>query len=160
MNFNQLNFKMEKDKHDYIEVQVVGINKKTWSELKSKLSIAVSKALDTVINYEENTTVREEAKEFASAIIAHAKAKLKKAGVENQKLLAEIDLLYTQNEKERANTRKLNAEANEIEISNMVKSLIISLGGLRALSIGQEEPEDILFIKQIETFLGTLNQMN
>lgn len=147
------------EKKKVLEVQVVGKNRELWGELRDKLMMAVTKTLDTVINHENNTSIRDEAKEFASALIDHAKAKLKRAGLENEKIIAEIDNLYVRREKELAETRKLNAEAKSIEIKNRIKSLKISLGGMKVLMIGQDGEEDLLFIKQIDAFLNVLNSM-
>ena len=150
---------MEKDKEvkKVLEVQITGKDKGLFKQLRGKLVLAISQSLDTVINYEQETTVKEEAKEFASALIDHAKAKLKKAGIENEKLLVEIDNLYVQREKEIAETRKLNAEAKAIEIQNRIRSLRLSLGGLKAMMIGEEGEEDLVFMKQIDSFLSVLN---
>lgn len=147
------------EKKKILKVEVTGKDKKLWQEMRGKLIIAINKSLDTVINQDTNTTVREEAKEFASALLDHAKSKLKKAGLENEKLLVEIDNLYFKREKDIAEARKINAEAKSIEIQNTVRSLKISLGGMKVIMMGEKGEEDIVFINQINSFIDVLNSL-
>lgn len=142
----------------FIEVEVEGKDKKTWQNLKAKLIETINKSLDTVINYDNQSTIRDEAKEFTIALLNHAKAKLNRAGVENDKIIAEIELTYSQRSKELAEARKINAEAQAIEFKNAVNNLRLSLSGMKALLIGENDNTDIVFLNQIDFLLNSISE--
>ncbi|KOH42628.1 hypothetical protein NC99_45570 [Sunxiuqinia dokdonensis] len=92
-------------------------------------------------------------------MIHFGKEKLKKASIENEKLNAEIEEIYTKIKKEKAETRKINAVADKINLENQLRAIRISLGSAKALMIGSEDNEDILFIKRIDAFLDVINEI-
>jgi hypothetical protein len=66
---------------------------------------------------------------MTSALLAHAKAWLARAGLENEKIEAEVNRLYAQIEIDFAEARKRHAEANAIEFATAMRKLRVALGG-------------------------------
>lgn len=152
---------MESDsKRKITKISLSGSDPILWEKLRSKLLLVLDKSLDTIINYDTGATVREEAREFTSAFIQYGKDKLKKASIENDKLNAEIEEIYTKINRENAEIRKINAEADKINLDNKIRALKISLGSAKALLIGSENKEDILFVKRVNAFLEAINDVN
>lgn len=141
------------------KVSLSGADPILWEKLQSKLLVILDKSLETIINYDTGATIKDEAREFTSAMIHFGKEKLKKASIENEKLNAEIEEIYTKIKKEKAETRRINAVADKINLENQLKAIRISLGSAKALMIGSEDNEDILFIKRIDTFLDVINEI-
>lgn len=148
----------EKEKK-VIKIEVEGEDKVLWKKLKPKLIEAMTKFLDVIIDNENDTTIREEAKKFTSALLDYGKQKLNKAGIDNEKTLAEIDLLYSQKEKEVAEARKIHAEADALEIENTIKRLKLSLIGVKLLMVGENGNEEAIFLKQVDEFLRAIEEM-
>lgn len=142
-----------------LAIEIKGKDPVLWQQLREKFIIAINRSLDTIINAEHNASIRDEAKEFASALIDHAKSKLKKAGIENEKLIADVDRLFVQREKQMAEARKINAEAKAIELKNTIKELKLSLGAMKVLMVGEMGEEDLIFTIQIEEFLHSLKSL-
>lgn len=142
---------------EFIQVNLEGKDKDVWNKLREKFISTIEKSLDIIIDYEKNSTIRDEAKIFATELTKYAKAKLSKAGIENEKLISEIELAYTQKSKELAETRKINAEASAIEFNNALNNLKLSLLSMKVMMIGGTSQKDILFIKQIDFFLESLS---
>src|SRR5262249_21831890 len=138
---------------------VTGQDPLLWQGLRSKLVEVINGVLDSVIDHEKETTVREEAKKMTSALLDHAKARLAKAGLENEKIEAEIQRLYTQIENDYAEARKKHAEAEAIELNTALKKLWLSVGLTKAMLIGEAGEENIVFSQQIDAFLGTLKEL-
>lgn len=147
---------MDNQQKKYLKVDVSGQSEDLWSNMRVKLINTINKFLDTTIDSKNHSTIREEAKEFTSKLLKHAKDKLERAGLENEKIVAEIDSLYSARQREFAQTRKLNAEASEIELSVSIKKLKLSLGLTKAILIGEAKNEDIVFVKQIDSFIQIL----
>jgi hypothetical protein len=147
-------------KPNLLEVRVSGRSLSSWREFRPKLISAINSVLDSVIDHHNETTIRDEAKEFTSALINHAKAKLNKAGLENEKIEAEVRKIVTQIETERAEARKKHAEADSLEFQTAVKKLQFSLMGTKAMLIGDASDEAILFGKQIESFLTSIKEFS
>ncbi len=146
-------------KNKITEISLSGSNPILWEKLRTKLISVLDKSLDTIINYDTGATIKEEAKEFTSEIIKYGKEKLKKVSIENDKLNAEIEEIFTKIKKEKAETRKINAEADKINLDNQLRAIKISLGSAKALLIGSESKEDILFIKRVDAFLAVINDI-
>jgi hypothetical protein len=140
----------------FIRIDLEGVDGEKWYHLRKKFVHAIHKTLDTVIDYDTGGTLRDEAKKFTTELLHYGKAKLQKAGLENNELMAQIDLLYSQKEKELAEARKLNAEAEALEIQNNIRKLKLSIGGMKALMMGEAGEEEILFLRQMDHFLEVL----
>lgn len=151
----------EEDKiRKILKVEVSGEDATLWNNLKSKLIGAIDKFLDSAIDIENGTTIREEAQKLTSLAINYAEEKLKKAGVENDKVRAEIDEIYANVEKSKAEARKLRAESRSIEFHTSIKQLTLSLKLTKALILGKDENESIILTKQIDSFLDALKEFS
>ena len=75
--------------------------------LMTKLNMALGHVLDALVDPHESKTVRDEAREIAAEGLRSLKDYLKKAGINNEKTLAEV--------------RKMMAEAESIEVETVKK---------------------------------------
>ena len=144
-------------------VDVTGVAPQLWAKLQPKLIEAIERLLETPVNPATGATVREEGKEIASLAVESLKAHLEKNVIANQKNEAEIAEIYERCEHERekedktrAETRKLNAEAEEKEIENSLKRLQIALRLTKVMLAGQPGDEALLFGKRIDAYLQAL----
>lgn len=151
---------MESEKaQKFVKIELEGKDNNLWKNLQSKLIGVINNFLDSVIDHKNESTIREEAKKFTSALLDYGKNKLEKAGLDNEKIVAEVDLLYSQKEKQFAEARKLHAEADLIELQTNVKKLKIALSSMKLLMIGEANNEEIIFLKQIDVFLQTIKEI-
>lgn len=81
----------------------LALDASTRQGLAARLNDAVGHVLDAIIDPAEQTTVRDEAREIAAEGLRSLKDYLKKAGINNEKTLAEV--------------RRIMAEAEEIEVA-------------------------------------------
>jgi DNA primase large subunit len=146
-------------KKTFLRVDVKGNSEPLWLRLRPKLINAINAVLDTVVDPDNESTMRDEAKQFTSALLDHAKAKLKRAGLENDRIEAEIRQLYSQIEMDLAESRKRNAEANALEFDTTVRKLRFALMGTKTLLISDESNESIAFGQEVDGFLESLKQL-
>jgi hypothetical protein len=140
----------------YVRVDIRGQDPALWGTLRAKLMVAVEDLLNTVVDSERGTTLQDEARQLTSAALDHVRARLAKAGLENEKIEAEIQRLYAQIQGDLADARKKSAEADAIEFATAMKRLRVVLGGMRAMLIGEEGDEAIIFGRQIDEFIKVL----
>lgn len=145
------------EKKQYLKEETAGKSPELWNSLREKVLQAVHNFLDITIDGVDNKTIREEAKEFSHALLKYGKDKLEKAGLENDKILAEIDLLYSQKEKALAEARKLNAEAQKAEFENAVRQLQLSLKMTKVMLVGEPGGEALILVKSVEQFIKILD---
>jgi len=148
------------EKRTFVKVDLVGNDDFTWSKLKSKLTQTLFELLDTKINTNSGATVSDEIQRITTNVIEFANAKLERPSIENQKLLAEIEQILANKAKKLAETRKINAEAEKIELDNIAQKLKIALGLAKVLANSTSDPEAIIFIKNIEEFSVIFTQEN
>lgn len=146
------------EKKQYLKVDIAGKSPELWNSLRSKLFKAVETFLDSTIDTVDNKTIRDEAKEFTHALLKYGKDKLAKSGLENDKILAEVDLLYSQKEKELAEARKLNAEAQKIEFDTAIKKLRFSLKFTKVLLINEPGEEALIMVRNVDQFIEILDE--
>lgn len=149
----------DENKVEFIKVEVQGKDSLLWGNLQPKLMEAIHHFLDTVIDHKNDSTIREEAQKFTSALLDYGKQKLQKAGLENEKIIAEVNLMYSQREKEIAETRKLHAEAASIELNTSMKKLKLGLIGMKAMMIGNAGEEEFIFLKHIDEFISVIREI-
>jgi hypothetical protein len=147
------------DEKQLVLANVSGKSAERWMQFRNKLVQTLQDFLDTVLDTEQGTTIRDEAQQFTKALLDYAKAHLARPGLENDKLEAEIRRLFSQSEADRAEARKKNAEAEAIEFQTKVKRLRLVLGGTKAMLIGERGEEAVIFAQQIEEFLQTLKEL-
>ncbi|NOT51252.1 MAG: hypothetical protein HOP10_08235 [Chitinophagaceae bacterium] len=144
---------MSEENDQFISFHVGGKDEVLWKQLRHKLVQAINTFLDTVIEEETQSTIRQELKEFGTAILDYGKQKLKKAGIENDKILAEIELLFSEREKK-------NAETEAIKFETSLKKLIVAMAGTKVIMRGSAGKEELIFIKQIDDFLAILRDLH
>jgi hypothetical protein len=147
------------EKKQLMRIDVRGKTTELWQSLRPKLIQTMTMVLDTVIDAEHGTTVRDEVKQFTTALLDYAKANLARPGLENERIEAEVRRLYGQMEIDRAEARKKHAEADTLEFNNKVRRLRLVLGAVKALMVGEEGEEAVIFTAQITAFLETLDKL-
>ena len=136
-----------------LKLDVEGKNSAIWEKCKDSLMEMVTKILDAQLHRDGKTTV-EEFKRASSNLLDFANSKLERPVIENQKLLTEIDLMLATESKSRAETRKINAEAEAIEISNLEKKFKIAIGAATVLARLEKNQEGLLFCKDMESLIA------
>lgn len=143
-----------------VRVDVTGKSVVLWGRLRGKLVTAIEGLLNSTLDCNRGTTVREEAKEFTSALLDFAKAKLQMPVVELEKASAEISKLYAERQKELADADKTHAEADAIRLTTQITELRLVLGATKAILVGEEGAEAILLGKQIDVFLEVVRDLS
>jgi hypothetical protein len=72
---------------------------------------------------------------------------------------AEVRRLHGQMEIDRVEARKKHAEADTLEFNNKVKWLRLVLGATKALMVGEEGEEAVIYTAQMTAFLETLEKL-
>lgn len=150
---------MSENSKKILNVGVAGKNPETWARLRDKLLEVIENILNTVIDTERNSTLKQEAQKFTSAVLEYGKQKLAQPGHENEKIIAEVDYLYSKKQRELAEARKINAEADKLELENSIRKLKLYLMTAKVIAT-KDDNDDILFIKEINSFLEILNDIN
>ena len=102
------------------------------------LQTAIERVMETLLEPEASKAVRQETEEILLSATAHLKARLAKAGLENERTAAEISKILAQVETEKAASAKAHAEA-ERERLGVVKEKLALIGLLsRYLHQGDE----------------------
>jgi hypothetical protein len=147
------------EKKQFARIDVRGKTLELWPSLRPKLIKAMNDVLDAVIDDKHGTTVRDEVKQFTTALLGYGKAKLERPPLENERIEAEVRRLYEQMEIDRAEARKKHAEADTLEFNNKVRRLRLVLGATKALMVGEEGEEAVIFTEQITALLETLEKL-
>jgi hypothetical protein len=145
------------NKEGFVGFQLAGKNEALWGELRPKLILKIKELVDGIGEEDETRGwLKERAKEFGSLAIDYAKSKLRREGVEIQKIEAEIAKLFSEAEAAHEKARKDRADARAVEFTTTVKELRLALGLTKAMMMGDEGEESILFGKQIDAMLEAL----
>lgn len=105
-----------------------------WGEMGVRLATALNHVLDTVIDQKKQTTIREEAQNLISESIKNLKERLKKTGLENEEMAAQVTKLLAEAEKEKSIAAKTRAEAEALEFSIIVRKLRLLIEAHRAMT--------------------------
>ena len=147
-------------KKKLIKIEVAGEDPSLWLKLKPKLMESINKFLDSAIDFDKGTTVRDQGKKLISLAINYAEEKLKRPQAENNKIEAEISELYSRTEKNKEEARINRVKADDMEFNSAVNKLRLSLRLTKAMIIGKEDQESVVFTKQIELFLEALDEFS
>lgn len=139
-------------------VDVRGETPKLWAKFRPKLIAKINSFLDTTADHERGTTIREEAKQFSSALLDFARNKLARERAEVGKIEAEISEIYAQRVKALSAAEKLSAEAEGIRIRNSAKELCLHLALMKAMLVGEQGEEALLLGRQIDQFLEVVRE--
>ncbi len=83
--------------------------------------------LDTVIDTEKGTTVKEEALDILKESIGYLKEQLKQIGLQNEEITARVTMLFAEAENQRAAAGKTRAESEQLEFLNTIRKLRLVL---------------------------------
>ncbi|MBB35252.1 MAG: hypothetical protein CME88_15000 [Hirschia sp.] len=116
------------------------------NKIRKKLSKAVEALLDSVLRLEEDAVLRSGA-EFLSGLKEDVIARLKSKPLENDKLAADTQLVL-------AEARKLNSEADGMDLANLDKKIAI----VERLQRMYREMEPHAFIDMMDGLSGTTSK--
>lgn len=150
----------EKDEKRLLKIDLVGKDQNLFANLKGKLIKMVDKVLDSSIDVSSDSTVKEELQKFTSLGLNFAESKLKKASIENDQIIAEIQEKLSIIQKNKAESRKINATARTIEFDQSLKELTFTLKMTKAIILGEGDDEALAFTKQIDIFLEVIRSLN
>ena len=97
------------------------------SELLPKLQSTIGRILESVIDAEKGTTVKDEALDILKESISNLKQQLRQKGLQNEEITARVSKLLAEAENQRATARKTRAESEQIEFMNTIKKLRLVL---------------------------------
>jgi len=118
------------------------------SGLIPKLTEALAAVLDSVVDRNRRTTVRDEARDLLSRSIEHLKDRLSRAGLENEELAARAAKLLAEAELGKATAARTQAEADEIELRLLARKLRLVIEAERAMTGGD-----------LDRFIGVLERL-
>lgn len=150
----------EKVKKRLLRIDLVGKDENLFANLKEKLIKMVDKVLDSSLDVNSDLTIKEELQKFTSLGLNFAESKLKKASIENDQIIIEIQEKFSLIQKNKAEARKLNATARTIEFDQSLKELTFTLKMTKAIILGQGDSEALAFTKQIDLFLEVIRSIN
>lgn len=116
--------------------------------LVPKLTQALAAVLDSVVDRNSRTTVRDEAQDLLSRSIEHLKDRLSRAGLENEELAARATKLLAEAEVNKATAARTQAEADEIELRLLARKLQLVIEAERAMTGGD-----------LDRFVGVLERL-
>lgn len=143
-----------------LRIDVRGDSKELWAKLRSQLLTRIQAALDTTIDHEHGTTVKEELRSFTSHMMDYARRRLQREGLENDKIEAEVAEIYARRSSELANAELVSANAEAQRQQTALRELCKALALTRAVLAGEKDEECILFGKQIDMFLEIVKDLN
>src|SRR5262245_40065660 len=102
----------------YAGFQLTGKSPELWSRLRDKFLARVEQLVELVQRDDPTASwLRQQAKELRDGLLDNVKEKLRKEGLQSERIEAEVAKLYAEAEKGRAEARKVNAEARSVEVS-------------------------------------------
>jgi hypothetical protein len=116
--------------------------------LVPKLNEALAAVLDSVVDRNRRTTVRDEAQDLLNRSIEHLKDRLSRAGLENEALAARAAKLLAEAEFSQATAAKTQVEADEIELRLLARKLQLVIKAERAMTGGD-----------LDRFVGVLERL-
>ena len=119
------------------------------AKLRSKLAAALSRLLDSIVDVENQQTVRQTSHSVGSKALQSIQERLRAKGLENEKLEADTTLVLAQAEKTLAEARKARLEADGIDIANFERR-IAAVKRVADLIKDVEPPELVTLIEQFE----------
>ena len=111
------------DQSELVAIELAGKNPEAFDRLFGKLTETIERSIETLSGRDTSPGVSSAIQDVASIAKSFAKAKLEKPSIENQHLIAQISSEYAAAEERLANARKLHAEADSVEIDNVLKRL-------------------------------------
>lgn len=127
-------------------------------ELLPKLQTTIGRILESVLDTEKGTTLKDEALDILKDSINHLKEKLRQKGLQNEEITVRISKLLAEAEYQRANARKTRAESEQIEFLNTIRKLRLVLEA-QLIMVSDEDPKDKQKLKElIEVLIDVAKQ--
>jgi regulator of protease activity HflC (stomatin/prohibitin superfamily) len=104
-----------------------------------RLQAMIERIMDSMVDHENQRTLRDEAQVVFKESIDHIRAKLGKAGFENEEIAARATKLLAEAEATKATAAKTRAEADEIVLRTLAKKLDMVLEAEKAVARGEME---------------------
>ena len=117
-------------------------------ELLPKLQTTIGRILESVVDTEKGTTVRDEALDILKESISHLKEKLRQKGLQNEEITARVSKLLSEAENQRASARKTRAESEQIEFLNTIRKLRLVLEA-QLIMASEEDYKDTQKLKEL-----------
>lgn len=102
--------------------------------LVPRLQRALAGLLDSIVDSDSQTSVREDAQALLAQSIQHLKDRLGRQGVENEEIAARAVKLLAEAEVSKASAAKTQAEAREIELRLLARKLRLVIEAERAIA--------------------------
>lgn len=134
----------ELPREGFLRVDVTGQDPDLWMRLQGKLLQTLEKILEHVVDPDRGLTLREEGQRFTSALLGHCRERLARAGLENEKIEAELHKIYAESEGALAAARKTNAEADALELQTAIQRFKFSLVLAKGLIVS-DSSEAVIF---------------
>jgi hypothetical protein len=117
-------------------------------ELLPKLQSTIGRILESVIDNEKGTTVKDEALDILKESISCLKEQLRQKGLQNEEITARVSKLLAEAENHRATARKTRAESEQIEFMNTIRKLRLILDA-QLIMASEEDPKDRQKLKEL-----------
>ncbi len=117
-------------------------------ELLPKLQITIGRILESVIDAENGTTVKDEALDILKESISHLKEQLRQKGLQNEEITARVSKLLAEAENQRATARRTRAESEQIEFMNTIRKLRLVLEA-QLIMASEKDPKDNQKMKEL-----------
>ncbi len=110
-------------------------------ELLPKLQTTIGRILESVVDIEKGTSVKDEALDILKESISHLKEQLRQKGLQNEEITSRVSKLLAEAENQRATARKTRAESEQIEFLNTIRKLRLVLEA-QQINASDEDPKD------------------
>lgn len=107
--------------------------------LSRRLQGMIERLMEAMVDHENQRTVRDEAQAVFKESIDHIRAKLGRAGFENEEIAARATKLLAEAEATKATAAKTRAEADEIALRTLARKLAMLLEAEQAMARGEME---------------------
>jgi len=104
-----------------------------------RLQGMIERLMDAMVDHENQRTLRNEAQAVFKESIDHIRAKLGRAGFENEEIAARATKLLAEAEATKATAAKTRAEADEIALRTLARKLAMVLQAEQAMTRGEME---------------------
>lgn len=146
-----------------LEIQTHGKDPGLWAKFSGKFKSAIQSLLDIQTNAEENKTIRDELKEYASLAIESGKSLIEKPTLENHMIRMQIQKGYEELEKTRVEREILSVEARKQNLKQTLSELKLMMifakqGVFNELAESSGDYDMILFIQNADAILEGIRQ--
>jgi hypothetical protein len=143
----------------YIEINLAGKDDELWKSTQAKFMKYLNHILDFELDPVSHATVKENLGNFTHDALDYFKSKLNAPGINNLKVQAEIEESYNRIEYQKQQTRALELDNQKREFDLRMHRIKTVLSLFKALSHKSADGEQLLFIKNLDNFLGTIESM-